>query len=149
MERPSPNSRTRDMAHSYVWHESWIHVPWLIHTCARTDSYLLQSWSAPYQIPEIVAWLIRMCDIMSYWYMCHDSFIRVPWLNHIYYRTREQHNEFAHMWQICKMRLWGHGIFIYVQWCIHTNVPWLIYTCTMTYLILLLITTHSYYLLQN
>jgi len=149
-------------------HGSFVCVTRLNDTCAVTHSYVCHDWfifTTELERPlpnsrnrgmahlyvrheSLMAWLICMCDT-SHWYICHDSFIQVQWLIHIYYRTREQHNEFAQMWRICKMRLWGHGIFIYVQWPIHTNVPWLIHTCTMTNLILLLITTHSCYLLQN
>ena len=41
------------MAHSYVWHDSFICVTWLIHLCAMTHSYV---W--------------------------HDSFLCMPWLSH-------------------------------------------------------------------
>jgi len=40
--------------HIYMWHDSFIHVTWLIHTCDMTHSY-----------------------------MWHDSFIRVTWLTHV------------------------------------------------------------------
>ena len=45
------------MTHSYVCHESFICVPWLIHMCAMTHS--------------CVPWLIHMCA-MTHSYVCHD-----------------------------------------------------------------------------
>ena len=44
---------TLAMTHSNVCHDSFIRVPWLMHTCAMTHSYV-----------------------------CHDSFILMPWLIH-------------------------------------------------------------------
>ena len=55
-------------------------VPWLIHVCAMTHSYVRHvsvicvSW-----LIDMCAWLIHMCA-MTHSYVCHDSFICVPWL---------------------------------------------------------------------
>ena len=63
-----------------TWHDSFIRVPRLIHTCAITrsctcpDSFICVTWPS------------KTCDMahsyarqgMTYSYMCHDSFIHVP-----------------------------------------------------------------------
>ena len=67
--------------HSYMCHDSFIHVPWLIHTyamthfntCAMTHSYMCHDSFIH------VPWLIHTCA-MTHSYMCHDSFIYVTWL---------------------------------------------------------------------
>ena len=45
-----------DMTHSYVWHDSFICVTWLIHLCDMTHSYV---WHGSF---ICVAWLIHTCD---------------------------------------------------------------------------------------
>ena len=79
------------MTHSYVWHDSFICVTWLIHMCDMTHSYV---WHDSFMTHSYVwhdsficvtwlihmcdmthSWLIRMCDIkMTYSYVWHDSF---------------------------------------------------------------------------
>jgi len=49
--------------YSYVWHDSFICVTWLIRMCDMTHSY---TW----------AWLIHMCDIPCS-YVWHDSYLCV------------------------------------------------------------------------
>jgi len=46
-----------DMTHSYVWHDSFICVTWLIHMFNRTHSYV---WHDSF---ICVTWLIHMCDM--------------------------------------------------------------------------------------
>ena len=61
---------------SYVWHDSFICVTWIIHACDMTHSYV---WHDSF---ICVPWLIRMCD-MTHSYVCRDTCIRgVPWLIH-------------------------------------------------------------------
>ena len=57
------------MTHSYVWHDSFICVTWLIHMCDKTRSYV---WHDSF---VCVTWLIRMCD-MTHSYVWHDSFLK-------------------------------------------------------------------------
>jgi len=88
------NEQLCDMTHSYVWHDSCILVPSLIHnmrekskahhprTPVRNDSF------------TCVTWLIHICTItqiqiirkhmcaMTHWHVWHDSWIFVPWLKH-------------------------------------------------------------------
>jgi len=54
-----------DMTHSYVWHDSFRCVTWLIHMCDMTHSHVTR--------------LTHMCD-MTHSYVWHDSFICVTWL---------------------------------------------------------------------
>jgi len=61
--------------HRRMWHESFIHVTWLIHTCDMTHSYM---WHDSF---IHVTWLFHTCD-MTHSYMWHDSFIHVTWLIH-------------------------------------------------------------------
>jgi len=64
------------VTHSYVWHDSFIYVTWLIHMCDMTRSYV---WHDSF---IYVTWLIHMCD-MTHSYLWHDSSIYVTWLIHI------------------------------------------------------------------
>jgi len=56
------------MTHSYVWHDSFICVTWLIHMCDMTHSHV---WHDSF---IYVTWLIHMCD-MTHSHVWHDSFI--------------------------------------------------------------------------
>ena len=87
------------MTHSYVWHDSFVCVTWLIRMCDVTHSYVRHDSFV------CVTWLIRMCDMNDFYtrhkregtvirlaaqqnrdpfsYMaCHDSFVRVTLLMH-------------------------------------------------------------------
>jgi len=79
-------------------------VPWLIHMCAITPSYVCHGSYV------CVSWLLRMCA-MTHSYVCHGLFICVPWLIHMCAMTHSC---------VC------HDSFIYM--------PWLILTCFITYL---------------
>ena len=63
---------------SYVWHDSCVCVTWLLLMCDRTPSYVSRDFSI------CVTWLlhIRVCD-MTPSCVRHDSLIRVAWLLHI------------------------------------------------------------------
>jgi len=56
-----------DMTHSYVWHDSFLCVTWLIPMCDMTHSYV---W---HDSLICVSWLINMWD-MTHSYVWHDSF---------------------------------------------------------------------------
>jgi len=95
------------MSHSYVWHDSFICVTWLIHMCDMTHSYV---WHAPFVsatwlIYKYVTWLIilnrRVTALVSR---------RVP--------------------------LTWHASFVCATWLIHTCATWLLDVCVM-WLILL------------
>jgi len=132
-------SWTSHTTHSYVLHDSFIRVAWLIHTCIMTSSYMSHDSSIH------VTWLIHTCHMtqsfmscvvftcqffffwswvivsshnvlriytchMTHSFVSHDSSIRVTWLIHS-----------------CPMTLLHvlHDSFI--------RVPWLFYTCCMTH----------------
>jgi len=67
---------TCDMTHSFVWHDAFIRVTWFIHTCDMTHSYV---WHDAF---IRVTWLIHTCD-MTHSYVWHDSLIRVTRLVHM------------------------------------------------------------------
>jgi len=50
-----------------MYHDPSAIVPWPIHMCAMTHSYMCHDSFA------CVPWRIRMCD-MTHWCVCHDSF---------------------------------------------------------------------------
>jgi len=85
------------MTHSYVWHDSFICVTWLIHMCDMTHSYV---WHDAF---ICVTWLIHMRG-MTHSYVWHDSFICVTWLIHMCGMTH------SYVW---------HDSFICVTWLIH------------------------------
>jgi len=94
-----------DMTHSYVWHDSFMCVTWLIHMCDMTHWYVwhdsfrtLPELKSPPVTPNVrlafhvchmthsydtaftcVTWLIPMCH-MTHSYVWHDSLICVTWL---------------------------------------------------------------------
>ena len=69
----------RNMTHSC----SFICVTWLIHMCDTTHSYVWHDSFIHVTWPFIyVTWLIHICD-MTHSYMWHDSFICVTWLIHM------------------------------------------------------------------
>ena len=63
------------MAHSYVWHNWFICVTWLIHMCDMTHLY---TWHDSFLY---LTWLIHMCD-MTHSHVWHDPFMYVTWLIH-------------------------------------------------------------------
>ena len=80
-----------DMTHSYLWHDSFICVTWLIHMCDMTPSYvwhdsficvdMTHSYER-YDSIKIVTWLVHMWD-MTHAYVRHDAFICETWLIHM------------------------------------------------------------------
>jgi len=92
-----------EMTHSYVWHDTFVCVTWLIHMRDMTHWYV---W---HDSLICVTWLIRMRDV-THSYVWHDSFLRVPWLIHTCDMTH------SNAW---------HDSFI--------RVTWLILTCATTH----------------
>jgi len=97
-----------DMNRSYVWHDSFICVTWLIHICDMTrsyvwhDSFMCALWYTASSLSCVcdmtrscvwhdafvcVTWLVHTCA-MTRSYVCHDSFICVTWLIHLCDMTR-------------------------------------------------------------
>jgi len=63
------------MTHSYVGHDSFICVPWLIHMCDMTHSDV---WHDSF---ICATWLLHMCD-MTHSSTWHDSIVCMTWLIH-------------------------------------------------------------------
>jgi len=83
--------------HSYVWHDSFICVTWLIHMCDMTHSYV---WHDSF---ICVTWCIHMCDMLCS-HVRYEPFIRVTWPIHMF--------DFSHSYA---WRVW----FMCVTWRIH------------------------------
>jgi len=106
-----------DMTHSYVWHDSFICVTWLIHMCDMThssvwhDSFICVTWLHLLLSRRTwpATWLIHMCDI-THAYVWHHSFICVTWLI-----------------RMCGMT----HLYVWQNACI--CVTWLIHMCDMTH----------------
>jgi len=73
-----------DMTHSYVWHDSFIRVTWLIHMCDMTNSCDIKSCFASFASSAIVTRLVHLCD-MTLPYVLHDSFIFVTYRIHVWH----------------------------------------------------------------
>jgi len=136
------------MSHPYVCHDSVIHVPWRIHTCDITNSYV---WHDLYGLHSR-----HQRQGMCFSYVWHDSSICVPWLIHTCAMT---HSYVWHYQYVCvtlpihtsEMNyMWLHSRHEGKIWVIHKcdmnypyvchdsfiHVPWLIHTCDITNLYL-------------
>jgi len=78
------------MTHSYVWHDLFICVTWLIHICDMTHSYVSQDWFICVTWLNsfvCVTWPMRMCDMFSFIYVyvtCSSSwYVYVTYIIHI------------------------------------------------------------------
>jgi len=86
------------ITHSYVWRDSFICVTWLIHMWGMPHSYAMCAMTHSYVCHDsfiCVTWLIHMCD-MTHSYVRHASFICVPCLIHVcamthWYRVAKTH----------------------------------------------------------
>ena len=104
-----------DMTHSYVRHDSFICVTWLIHVCDMTHSYVWHDSSFEMCVTWLNCWYvwynlcvdtcdIRMCDMTTHSYVGHDLFICGAWLIYMCDMTH------SYVW---------HDSFICVTWLIH------------------------------
>ena len=135
------------MTRSYVWHDSFICVTWLVHMWDMTRSY---AWHESF---ICFTWLVHVCD-MTHWYVWHDAFICWTWL---VYTCDRAH---WYVWQdslmcvclwlihicdiihsyvcvcVCVCLCVLQDSFTCVKQSIHTcdiiRVTWLVYTCDMT-----------------
>jgi len=127
------------VTHSHMFYDSFVRVPWLVHTCAMTCSHvtllvdvfcILTTGDTTHgyvchNLCICVPWPFHLCAMTSS-YVCHDVFMCVPWRFHMCAMTC------AH---VC------HGLFI----C----VPELIHGCAMTHFyvchdLCIFIMTYSY-----
>jgi len=126
---------TCDMTRSYVWHDTFICVTWLIYMCDMTHSYV---WHDSF---ICVTWLVRMCD-MTHSCVWHDSFICVTWLILTCDMTRSYvwHDSFIcvtwliYMCHMTHLYVW-HDSFICVTWLIYMCDMIHIHMCDMFYMI--------------
>jgi len=100
-----------DITPTYVWHDSYISVTWLIHRCDTTCSYVCgMTHTCVWHDSCIhVTYLLHMCD-MTHTHVWHDSYTCVTWLIHMYDMT------FTYVWRDSYM-------------C----VTWLIHMCDMNH----------------
>jgi len=114
---------TCDMPHSYVWHDSFsTHVPAKGHVTTSTCSYVWHDSSI------CVAWIIHKCD-MPHSYVWHASFICVTWLIQNTYTGERPRDDV--------------NLFVCVTWFVHMcdsfiHVTWLNHMRDMTH------STHTY-----
>ena len=72
----------------YMWHDSCMHVPWLIPTCATNWGILDWVW---YRLYVHVTWLIHTCA-MTHWYVCHElRNLGLSWYRLYIHATRLSH----------------------------------------------------------
>jgi len=137
-----------DMTYSYVWHDLFICVTWLIHMCDMTYSYV---W---HDLFISVTWLIylcmtthssrvtilmRMCD-MTHSCVWHDSFMCMTWLIHVCdlcISSRHIHHVWQYSQYSCTCEIWHAHMFgmthSHVWHDLFTCVTWLISMCDMTH----------------
>jgi len=99
---------TCDLTHLYAWHDAFTWATWLIHMCQCN-----MTWHDPF---TCVTWLVHFdtgvhtCDIIHS-YVWDDSFICVTWHIHMCDTTNSyvRHDWFIYMTYSFK----------YVIWCLH------------------------------
>jgi len=102
-----------DITHSYVWHDSFICVTWLIYMFDMTH---LHAWHDSF---TCVTWLIHMCD-MTHSYVWQNSFICVTRLTDVCVMTH------SYVW---------HDSSTILKWLvpIYHYIPQLMHICDMTH----------------
>jgi len=109
------------MTYSYVCHDVFICVPWLLHLCAVTHSFFF--WR-PHVLCAAtgVTWIIHMCARLSHC-VCHDSFICVQWLIHLFFEETAC--------PLCSNRCDMPQSYVWPK--VFICVPWLIHMCAVTH----------------
>jgi len=144
------------MTYSYVWHDSFICVAWLIHTRDMTYSHV--KWpTLVWHGSSRVTWLIRICG-MTRLYAWHDVFTcemthsSVKWIitcdmthSNVWQNlfTCEMTDSCVTWFITCDMTrlsVWHDSFITYshVKWPTHvwhdsSRVTWLVYLCDMTH----------------
>jgi len=122
----------------YVWHDSFLHVTWLVsrrdmtHSCVGPDLFFFVPWER-----VLSCWsVIVQCD-MTHFYVWHDSLLYVTWLIPMCNMTHfcgchENTFSAAEVWSwvfpMCNM---SHSYKWHDDSC--TCVTWLIFVCAMTH----------------
>jgi len=87
-----------DMTHSYVWHDSFICVTWLIHMCDMTHSHV---WHDSF---TCVTWLIHICDMTHNLIACR--FCQVPMTTKLLAcNSKRSHMCVAYVTRMCEKQL--------------------------------------------
>ena len=107
-------ARMCNMTHSYVWRDSFIFVPWLIHMRDKTHAYV---WHGPFSHLRhfsfmCVTWPIYMCD-MTHSCVWHDSLIRVTW------PIQSLTSVLIYICDMTHLYVW-HDVFMCVTWPFNT-----------------------------
>ena len=67
--RSTTAAHTCDMTLSYMWHDSFIHVTWLLHTCDMTPSYMCDVICTPRHMREALhsnfLWILQSAACVS------------------------------------------------------------------------------------
>jgi len=107
--------------HSYVWHDSFICVAWLIHVCDMTHPNMRHTSST------CATWLIHMCDP---WERLEVELICVAWLIHMCDMTHPYVSRVGASWSRTHMCGMTHP---YVRHDSSICATWLIHMCDMTH----------------
>ena len=134
-----------DVTHSYVWHDSFAYVVWLIQTCDTTHSCV---WHDPFFLDVYdtsdktcvhvcVTWLVRMCGISRTNGSCHTHYVymmgsHTPYMHdiahsYVMYDIGDMTHYVTwrfHIWRMCDPT---HSYMIHAVW--HESlicVTWLI-----------------------
>jgi len=116
-----------DMNLTYMRHDSYIYVTWLIHACDMTHTYMrhdsnIRAWRACGMnwASWLSSWMMMggVTRLPTHTFMWHDSYTDVPWLIHICDMTH------TYMWQESYIHVGGGcdsapDSYIYVTWLIH------------------------------
>jgi len=132
------------MTHACVCHDSCMCVPWLMHVCAMTHTYVcmtysyvtkrIHMWNDPF-IRDMthenvwhdscmhVTWLTCTCA-MTHVYMCHDARTCVPWLIHMWRDVSARETTHSHVTWLNLFRshmtqpiyMWHDSTLSYVTW---------------------------------
>ena len=146
------NNTQYDMVHSYLRHDSFTRVTWLIYNFEKAQIYVWRD-SLLHVLSKTkhdVTWLIYIWDV-TWLYVWHDSFTRLELLVYDLTRLRAWRDSFMcvtwlRMCDLTYSYAW-HDLFLCVTWLIqmcdmaHTDVwhdlftcvTWLIHMCDMTY----------------
>jgi len=111
-----------DTIHSYVWHDSFLCVTWLIHMCDMTSIYVWHvSFMCCYkQLPHaficITYEVSHICHTYDMSHMCHTYEVSHIWsvtqihtyvthMSHMWYVTHMSH-KFTHMRDMSHLYVW-------------------------------------------
>jgi len=128
------------MTHSYVWHDSFMCVPWLVHTCDMMHS--LSSWRTTFLSWAAVfardswhmyeyKWIRVMSNEYESWHMYECKWIRV--MSHVQMSQVTHVTELWHMYECKWIRVMSHVQMSHLQRRLpFARVTWLVFICIHT-----------------